>query len=217
MQDEMIGMNGKRNGSIKELKKELRTKMLTLRDAMPKDERREKSLLIQQALLAHPAYKEASQVLSYVHFRSEAETERILKAALLDKKELYCPKVIGKEMEFYRIYELSDLKPGAYGILEPEAAAERKFVPCPYKKVLMLVPGAAFDKRGFRLGYGGGYYDRYLSGAFTKAFGKSSSENAFALTTAALLYSVQMMETIPAEPHDFAVELLVTENGVESR
>ena len=81
----------------------------------------------------------------------------------------------------------------------------------------MLVPGAAFDKRGFRLGYGGGYYDRYLSGAFTKAFGKSSSENAFALTTAALLYSVQMMETIPAEPHDFAVELLVTENGVESR
>lgn len=203
-------------------KKELRKAMLACRDAMPMEVRKEKSLLMQQALLAHPVYREASQVLSYAHFRSEAETATLLEQALWDKKELYCPRVIGKgpesEMEFYRITDLADLKPGAYGILEPKICEERKFMPRADKKALMVVPGAAFDRNGFRLGYGGGYYDRYLARYLSDEFATGSefgaAENVNCFTTAAFLFSEQMVNSIPTETHDFAVDLLVTEQGV---
>lgn len=210
-----MNMNEQNEKSSEQMKKQLRMKMLALRDALPEEKRREMSLLIQRNILAHPAYKETEQVLSYVNFRSEVSTEEILKQALYDKKELYCPKVCGKEMEFYRIYDLTDLKPGAYGILEPVAYEERKYVLCPEKKALMLVPGAAFDERGFRLGYGGGYYDRFLAGIFQRNASLSGAQERSLFTTAALLFSNQMVASLVKEPHDFAVDFLVTEEKHE--
>ncbi|NLL79968.1 MAG: 5-formyltetrahydrofolate cyclo-ligase [Clostridiales bacterium] len=186
-------------------KKELRKQILNLRNAIPSNERAACSREIQKQLLQSYAYHKASYILSYVHFRSEVETRMILETALIQGKKLYCPKVCGKEMDFYRIEKLDDLKSGAYGILEPEALEERKFIPSDHRfdQILMVIPGAVFDRSHFRIGYGGGYYDRYL--ASLKSAGLTEN-----LITAALLFSCQLVDELPRESHDFGVDILVT-------
>lgn len=187
-------------------KKELRRQGLKQRDSMPETERRQKSLQIQKNLLTSGIFEQAEQVLCYVHFRSEAETGRILEQTLAGGKELYCPRVCGKEMEFYRIYSKKDFVSGSYGILEPEASRERRFCPDNRKKALMIMPGAVFDREGFRIGYGGGFYDRYLAGLAEKGDVQP--------VRVVLLFSCQLVEHIPREEHDLAADFLVTEEGI---
>ena len=101
-------------------------------------------------------------------------------------------KVQGEIMHFYEITALSDCVPGAFGILEP-AGEEKDRITTPG---FMLVPGLAFDKNGNRLGYGGGFYDKYLA----------SHEE---IITAALGYDFQIVEKVPSEPHDKKMDYLI--------
>ena len=107
-------------------------------------------------------------------------------------KHVAVPKVQGEIMHFYEITALSDCVPGAFGILEP-AGEEKDRIATPG---FMLVPGLAFDKNGNRLGYGGGFYDKYLA----------SHEE---IITAALGYDFQIVEKVPSESHDRRMDYLI--------
>lgn len=150
-----------------------------------------------------PAYRQARSLLVYVSFRTEVETGGLIRAALADGKAVLVPKVQRqpKALLAFRIRRFpDDLQPGAYGILEP-APASTEFWP-PDQIDLVVVPGLGFDRQGRRLGYGGGYYDRFLSGPASGA------------VAAGLAFAEQVVEALPADPFDCRLDLIVTDQDV---
>ena len=186
-------------------KKEMRKKMLSLRDSLSEKERREKSRVIAKRLFTLEEFQKAEVVLSYQSFRSEVETTEMNQKIRESGKSLYLPKTYAdrKEMAFYRVYSDADLIPGYQGILEPQEKEPftEKLASLKPEKVLMLMPGAAFDDKGNRIGYGGGYYDRYL-------------ESHPQLHTLALAFDMQVLFEVPAEEQDIKPQLLVTETNI---
>jgi len=116
-------------------------------------------------VISLPQYQQASLVLCYVSSGSEPDTLRLMVQALADGKAVACPRCdkASHTMSFHLINALDDLAPGAYGIYEPSAAAQC-VQPGEMQNSVCIVPGLAFDPQGGRLGYGGGYYDRFLAG-----------------------------------------------------
>lgn len=147
-------------------------------------------------LFSCPLYINAKKVFCYVSFRDEAETFHILEESLQRGKKTAVPKVLGKrEMEFYYIQNLDQLTPGTFGIPEPAGPPAEEAVPA--EDTLIIMPGSAFDCRGNRLGYGGGYYDTYLSRfPFCRR--------------AALCFPEQLVPSVPAEPSDIPAEIIIT-------
>ncbi len=140
-------------------KEEMRQHFLFLRDSLPEAERSLFSRQIAEKILAFVKKENIQRVFSYASFRSEPDTFYLMEKLLEQGISLALPKCEkGGAMTFYGIRDLSQLSPGAYGILEPPMEAS---VP-PEWAELILVPGCAFSMAGDRLGYGGGYYDRYL-------------------------------------------------------
>ena len=186
-------------------KKEMRKKMLSLRDSLSEKERMEKSREIAKRLFTLEEFQKAEVVLSYQSFRSEVETTEMNQKIRESGKSLYLPKTYAdrKEMAFYRVYSDADLIPGYQGILEPQEKEPftEKLASLKPEKVLMLMPGAAFDDKGNRIGYGGGYYDRYL-------------ELHPQLHTLALAFDMQVLFEVPAEEQDIKPQLLVTETNI---
>lgn len=180
-------------------KKELRKKALENRESILQKDREKWSLQIQREVRNSVWYKEAEAVLSYASFRSEVDTKLINEWILEDGKVLYLPKTYAdkKYMEFYQVKELCSLQDGYQGIQEPQEN-------CPFvgkeKKVLMLMPGVAFDKNHNRIGYGGGYYDRYL-----QCHGERISH------TMLLAFSVQEVELIECEDCDIKPDEIIIE------
>ena len=138
---------------------------------------------------------------------------QLIKEALAEGRKVAVPKVIGKDMIFYRILEFSQLIEGYKGILEPdvercEAVTEVKGTDAAQsqsatgsalpKRTLLFVPGCAFDEKGGRMGYGGGFYDRFM-------------EKYPDVLRVALAYEEQLTEKVPREAHDKAVNVIVTE------
>lgn len=192
--------------SLSEKKKCLRKQILKMRNEMPRRERIEKSEKIRQKLYRFPNYQEADVILAYVDYQTEVITTPILEKAIADGKEVYCPRVAGMEMDFYRITGIKDLAEGYKGIREPLPETERKYSvlrETEERRVLMLMPGAVFDKDRHRIGYGKGFYDRYLN--------RTKSEGIF---LAALAFDAQMVEEIPAEPHDVCPDVIITEKMI---
>lgn len=150
-------------------KDEVRRRALAVRDALPSEYRKMHSGAIMEDVLQSGQYRRARIILSYSSFRSEVDTDRLNRETLIRGKELYLPKTYAgeKRMSFYPVTDLSKLSSGYQGILEPQETVsferrteEEHFLT--KEEVLMVMPGVAFDERGFRMGYGGGYYDRYL-------------------------------------------------------
>ncbi|MCM1144333.1 MAG: 5-formyltetrahydrofolate cyclo-ligase [Blautia sp.] len=207
-QDGSISNVGERYA--REKKKKLRSQALSARDAMTADDLKNKSDKIIQTLLAMDIYREAEAVLSYVNYKSEVITESLLTQALMDGKQVFVPRVSGQEMEFYKITDMQELSPGYQGIREPLSGLSffaGKDNLCGQGKTppLMILPGAAFDEERHRIGYGRGYYDKYL----TKA-----KELQIPFRTVALCFASQMVPEIPCEAHDIRPDVLLTENGV---
>lgn len=120
------------------------------------------SAIIAKRLFDLDEYKEAEVVLPYVSFSSEVDTHVLINEALKSGKKIAVPRVVSKDqMKFYFIKSFSDLKPGSFGILEPVSTDE--FKPDPSVNAVVLLPGLAFDNKLNRIGYGGGFYDKYLS------------------------------------------------------
>ena len=149
---------------IKEQKKQIRRKALACRNALTEPERERGKLLITERILGHQWYYLSDTILGFVSYGSEICTTEILESALQDGKSVYVPKVEDGKMEFYRMFSLSELKNGYKKIPEPAGDTDRYlFEPEHADKTLLLMPGSAFDPLGNRMGYGGGFYDRYLA------------------------------------------------------
>lgn len=177
---------------IREQKKKLRREILAHRDALTEEERERGKLLITERILGHQWYYLANTILGFVNYGSEICTTEILENALRDGKSVYVPKVEGREMQFYRIHSLTELKEGYKGIPEPEGNTERyEFDPEDTAKCLLLMPGSVFDPEGSRLGYGAGFYDRYLA-----------DKEALRLHSIGIGFRCQQVETVPTEDTD---------------
>lgn len=146
-------------------KKALRRRYTKVRDAIPPERRAAYDLAIFGHVTASVPYKKARMLLSYVSMRSEPDTTALLERARQDGKQVAVPRCVEgtREMRFYLIRSLADLMPGYYGVREPDP--ERCAEPAGLEGSLCLVPGLVFDGGGYRLGYGGGYYDRFLAAA----------------------------------------------------
>ncbi|MDP4089106.1 MAG: 5-formyltetrahydrofolate cyclo-ligase [Bacillota bacterium] len=181
-----------------EAKKELRQFIVRKRDEVAPALRQEWDNIIFDRLIDSEYYKRAEMIFTFVSFKSEVDTHRIIKRALEDKKIVCIPKIKSKEkgIELYRINGMDELKPGYFGILEPVES-------CPAVEAaafdLILMPGVAFDRKGGRLGYGRGYYDRFLS--------KLDSES----DKIALAYHFQLLDSVPVDIWDVLVDGIITE------
>ena len=163
---------------------------------MNEEEIRSFSAKVSQEFLNRDFYKDAEVLYAYLPYNQEIRTEQIIERALKDGKKVAVPKVLEDGlMEFYEITETEDFILSKMGIPEPKGDTP----PATYEKVLMLMPGVAFDEQNNRIGYGGGYYDRYL---------EKNSDKDF--TKVALAYPFQLFEEIPADPHDQKVDEIIT-------
>lgn len=179
------------------MKASLRNLILAKRKSISAAERRSKSKKIFLRLLRDPSFRRAEHIALYYGIASEVATRPLLRAALKDKK-VYLPKTepAKKRMAFRRIRSLSkDLMKGPYGIMEPR-------LHCPERSVarmdLLIVPGVAFDRRGGRLGRGGGYYDRLL-------------KKAKRVVKVGLCFREQLVKEVPMHAHDVRMDRVVTD------
>lgn len=146
-----------------ERKKEIRKTVLARRDALAPEARAKASRILADRIIGHQWFYRAEAILCFVSFGSEIDTQELLAEAWRRGKKVYVPKVEQGNMEFYRVFSGEDLREGYRGIPEPDGRSER-YSYRSQERVLMLMPGVAFDPFRRRLGYGGGYYDRYLAG-----------------------------------------------------
>lgn len=188
---------------LRESKAALRRKILLRRDAMTRADRSSFSHTIVAGIFDLPAYRGAETVLAYASFGSELQTDRLLLRVLDDDKTLLLPKVDRdkRRLVLFEIRDLeSDLQPGVWGIREPRDGLG---IPAQPRAVeLAVVPGVAFDRRGGRLGYGGGFYDRLIS-----------SDLAPDTVFIAGAFECQTVEEVPKDQHDAPVDLVITEAG----
>lgn len=182
-------------------KKTIREEMLSKRKKLTEEEVRQCSETIIQRLVESSFYKECRNLCIYQAFRNEVSCDTIMPLALSDGKRVYTPvtDLSNKMIRFYRITERTNWQQGAYGITEPVITSDEQPLQEP---ALILMPGLAFDRNRHRLGYGGGYYDRYLA----------EHEGNI---TAALCYSFQITEDeLPYEEHDILPDYIVTEQEI---
>lgn len=179
-----------------ESKKDIRTSVLKLRSRMSDEEWCSKSAIISDRVVKHPAFLEADTIYCYVDYKREAGTCSIIEMAWESGKKVAVPKVDGEEMQFYYIRDFSELSEGYYGIMEPYTGKIADAV-----KPLVIMPGAVFDKMRSRIGYGGGFYDKFLA-----------SHPSF--KTLAIAFEFQVLEQIPTDSHDICPDILITEEQI---
>ena len=181
-------------------KKEMRARLLLQRGDLPTEVCAAKSREISNRLLASPEFQTARAVQCYVANAAEVQTERVILEALRLKKRVIVP-VIHPNNRSFSLSELADLhpdilQPGPFGILQPRPSFLREVQPSEID--LWILPGVAFDEDGNRLGFGGGYYDRLLTGRQGEAIG--------------LAFDFQIMvERLPVEGNDRPVDQIMTE------
>ncbi|MBY0439050.1 MAG: 5-formyltetrahydrofolate cyclo-ligase [Burkholderiales bacterium] len=189
-----------------ESKRALRAQVLAARASLGTDRRAEASAAIRSHLLRMPSLFTAGTVAAYVGFDTEIDTGPFIAAVLAQGKRLVLPRVVDGESRTRRHLVLHpvgdierDTRPGRWGIREPDPALCAAVDPLDVDFVLL--PGVAFDRRGGRLGYGAGFYDRLLG-----------SMRPDCLRVAAA-FSLQVVPQVPLEGHDQRVQRLVTEDG----
>lgn len=186
-------------------KKELRKEAKSYRKSLSENDRLDKSSTIISNLKALKEFQKAEVILMYASLPDEVETLSLIRELTeKGKKSVYCPVTQGDEMEFYRISSVDDLKEGNFHVFEPEPLAEKLLGFQKDVHYCMLMPGLMFDKRGNRLGYGKGYYDKYLARV----------PKDVNLTTVALSYDAMVKDAIPAEETDWRADYIVTKNEV---
>ncbi|WP_242654893.1 5-formyltetrahydrofolate cyclo-ligase [[Clostridium] hylemonae] len=148
---------------------------------------------ITKEVTAHAWFREATDIYCYVDCRKEAGTKLIIEEAWRLGKTVWVPRTAGEEMDFYEIHSFTELSRGCFGVLEPEGTTAADG-----SDGLMIMPGVVFDEHRGRLGYGKGYYDRYL--------GKHPG-----LHTIAAAFDLQIVDEVPQEDEDVRPQLIITE------
>ncbi len=187
-------------------KRELRKTILELRGALSLKERHDKSICIAQQVMELECFKKCNKLLLYMPVRSEVETQEINLVAQRCGKKVYYPRVNGKQMEFYLINENTEFDISILGIKEPKPETTIPLELDEEDVVLAIIPGVVFDGAGNRIGYGGGYYDKYLQRLADGNLHKN-------ICMVAVAYDCQMVEDgmIEREPHDVRVDYIMTE------
>lgn len=184
------------------IKKTIRQEVLRRRDAISKNVKKEKDIVIMQRIIQLPEFINAKTIFFYTSFRSEVDTMDMIKVSLNTGKLIVLPKVDkeNNRLKLYEIKNMNELARGYMWILEPFVSEDR------LRDLddidLIIIPGAAFDIYGNRLGYGAGFYDMLLSKMEKK------------IPIVAPAYEEQIVEKIPAEPHDIKVDKIVTDKKV---
>jgi len=184
-----------------ETKNSIRKEILALRGAVPMEERVLYSGRIKENVLCMEELCTANTVLAFAGYGSEVITTELVQEFLQLGKRVYLPRVNGEEMDFYRIESLGDLEEGYKGIPEPKANCKDIYKGTDFKNTVMLMPGVVFSPDGSRIGYGKGYYDRYL-------------EKYDIMNRIAICFSVQIKENIPSDAHDKKASVIVSEKGI---
>ncbi len=184
-------------------KKSLRRKYLQLKKQLSDEAVYFKSESIIEKLMALPCYQHASTIMTYIDFNHEVMTRAFISNAIKNRKKIVVP-ITDTTSHTLILSELKDmdreLEVSSYGILEPKKEYIRK-VDVRQLDVI-LVPAVLYDVLGYRIGYGGGYYDRLLCNV---------SNNAYCI---GLAFAYQVIEHIPCEEHDQKVDMIITEKGI---
>lgn len=172
------------------MKKELRQTVLNQMKKLSGKEKEQADSWLIQHLLSSAAYQEAQVIATYLSMPHEVSTAAFIKQAQLDGKRVLVPKTYGQGRMIFVDYDESRLQKSSFGLLEPTSddAVDKTDID------LIHVPGVAFNSQGFRIGYGGGYYDRYL--------------DDYEGTSVSTIYQVQQADFTPAQ-HDVAVKELI--------
>ena len=173
-------------------KKELRAAIRAQKRAMTEQEIESKSQRLTELFLATDAYRQAKTIYGYLPYNQEVRTEALLEQALRDGKRVAVPKCYGDEMRFIYLDDLSKVEKGYCGIPEPVDDEPVGDDPT----ALVLMPGLAFDEEGHRIGYGGGFYDKFLM---------QEPEHP----TLALCYDFQMLPELHTEEFDIPVDRVI--------
>lgn len=175
-------------------KRNLRKKMRRMRDSISVSDKSIWDRQIREAFLAGPELQKASVICLYISCGSEVDTRALIPELVACGKRIAAPRVEGDQIRFYEISGLEDTVPGYRGIPEPGAH-------CPPPEeaadALVVVPGLAFTRDGKRMGYGGGFYDRFL-------------EAHPQYPTIAFSYHFQILEDIPADSRDCRIGTIIT-------
>jgi 5-formyltetrahydrofolate cyclo-ligase len=188
---------------IHKRKKELRKKVQELRDSLDPEQRKLLSADVNENLWSIPEFNRADILLFFLSFRSEVDTKPMILRALEEQKTVCvpCTDMDTKAMMASRIMNLDgDLRMGNYNILEPREECLRPV--SPERIDVVLMPGVAFDLMGGRLGYGGGYYDRFLERCSPRCL------------LIALAFELQIVEHVPCADHDIHIHKIVTDKRV---
>ncbi len=179
------------------MKAELRKQVLQEMKAIPREQKQAIDQALTEGLLQHPFYQEANTIATYLSFPHEFQTQGLIEQALKDGKKVLIPKTYPKGRMDFVVYDPQQLVKTSFGLLEPQGELE---VADASQIDLIHVPGLAFTREGYRIGYGGGYYDRYLK--------------HFTGHTLSTVYPCQIWDFIP-EDHDIPVqEVLIDERNL---
>ena len=177
-------------------KAHLRRGILVHRDSLPVASVEKLGEDFAEHLWALPLWSAAKLPALYVSFGGEASTLKILEECFREKRAVALPRVEGSELRLHRVVSFDELAPGRFGIMEPRAETPAV---SPAEPDLFVIPGVVFDRRGHRVGYGKGYYDRLLANTHAPVV--------------ALAYGFQIVHHIPDEPHDRPVDVILTPHG----
>ena len=180
------------------LKKDIRAEVKRHRREAAAETIHKNSEIICDTFLGLSEYKEAKVVFAYMDCKNEVETKKVIEQCWKDGKVIAVPKVFGEIMRYYVITSYEDLEDGYFGIREPKHEVLQEIV-C--EDGLMILPGVAFDEARHRVGYGGGFYDRYLEAH------PNMKKIAFA-------FEFQMFDKVPFEVFDRQPEKIITEKRI---
>ena len=179
----------------------IRREIAKLRNNLKLEDKKILDEKIFKFLIESDFYKKSKRIFIYVSYNNEVDTKEIIDYSLKNDKEIYVPKINieDKTMKAIRIHSLSELYVNKYGILEPDIV-DKNYIESDFG--LIVLPGIAFDKVGNRIGYGGGYYDKYLSVLECK------------VNKVALAYGFQVIDNIEVEEHDIKLDYVITDNEI---
>ena len=173
-------------------KRQLRQSIRQQKRAMTEEEILRRSTKLGELFAASEAYQNAKTIYGYLPYNQEVRTVPMLERALLEGKRVAVPKVYGEEMRFIYLDDLSQVAKGYAGIPEPIADGPV----ADDETALVLMPGLAFDPQGHRVGYGGGFYDKFLAAEPNHP-------------TLALCYDFQVLPSLETEEHDIPVDYVL--------
>lgn len=179
-----------RNLAVKE---EIRLEILKKRQEISPDIWQLHTEVITKEITAHDWFREATDIYCYLDCKGEVGTRQIIEEAWRLGKSVWVPKVQGMELEFAALDSFEELSKGSFGIMEPDGGATADGI-----DGLVIVPGVAFDMSRARIGYGKGYYDRYL-------------KKHPGLHTIAAAFDIQLVDALPQEESDIKPQILITE------